>query len=139
MIAAWLVGLVLQAAPVSDLGPLMELAAKAFQDRNFQYLLDPRRSIRLELPDQPAAVSVRGRVAASALASMVRRSEDVALVPVGAAVVAPGHGYLELARHYRIRGTQEEHRQRILLSARLEDGRWQVTEVWVSPADRRGR
>lgn len=136
MIAALLAGLLFQAAPVADLGPLMELAAGAFSARDFRALLDPTRSVRLELPDQPAAVSVRGRVAASALASMVRRTDDLELIRVGAAIVAPGHGYLELARRYRVRGTQEAHGQRILLSARLEEGRWRVTEVWVSPADR---
>ncbi|MCC7133299.1 MAG: hypothetical protein SFV24_07730 [Gemmatimonadales bacterium] len=137
MIRAALLLLFLQAPPqpTADLGRLAESARRAFQQREFNALFDAREPVRLELPNQPASVSVAGRVAAAALSGLVRRTEDVSIDGVGAAVVAEGHGYVELRRVFRAVGTQEPHTQRILVSARLAEGRWRVTEIWVSPAD----
>lgn len=53
---------------------------------------------------------------------------------MGAAVVAPGHGYVELCRRFRVLGTQEDQGQKILISARFDEGRWRVTEVWITPS-----
>ncbi len=138
MIPSAVLLLLLQAAPQpnADLGALSELARRTFQSRDFPGLFDDREPVRLELPNQPASVSVLGRVAAAALAGLVRRTEDVSIEGVGAAVVADGHGYVELRRVFRTVGTQERHAQRILISARLADGRWRVTEIWVAPTDR---
>lgn len=133
-----LIGILIQSPPNpprTDLGLVMETARTAFISREFAPLFDQRRPVRLELPDQPAAVSVRGRVAAAALQSLVRRTEDVGLTTVSAEVVSPGHGYLELIRRYRVAGTQEDHAHRILISVRFEENRWQITEVWVASAD----
>ncbi|MSR03447.1 MAG: hypothetical protein EXR94_12030 [Gemmatimonadetes bacterium] len=55
-----------------DLGQLAVTARSVFEARDFTRLFDDRQPVRLELPSQPAAVSVRGEIAAAALASMVR-------------------------------------------------------------------
>jgi hypothetical protein len=139
MLIGWLVALAFwqpQPASPNDLGALALVARQAFEQRRFERLFDERLLVRLELPDQPSAVSVRGRVAAAALGTLVRRTEDLAITEVMAAVVAPGHGYVELKRRYRVSGTQEEHTQRILISARLDQGQWRLVEIWISSADR---
>jgi len=61
----------------------------------------------------------------------VRRTEEIEVTPVGAAVVATGQGYVELRRRFRAIGVDDEQRQRILITARLDNGRWRVAEVWV--------
>jgi hypothetical protein len=109
-------------------------ARSVFEARDFARLFDDRQSVRLELPSQPTAVSVRGEIAAAALATLVRRTADLRVVTVGSAVVAPGHGYIELRRRFRVLGTQEEQDQKILISARFDEGRWRVMEVWVTPS-----
>ena len=140
ILLAILLGLFLQAPPppqpsiAVDLSGLVDAARRAFVDRRFVGLFDDRAPVRLELPNQPAAVSVQGRVAAAALDALVRRTEDLAVDGAGAAVVAPGHGYVELRRVFRTRGTSERHTQRILISARLEEGRWRIAEIWVAAA-----
>ncbi|MBL8988426.1 MAG: hypothetical protein JNJ80_19295, partial [Gemmatimonadetes bacterium] len=77
MIRAALLLLFLQAPPqpTADLGRLAESARRAFQQREFNALFDAREPVRLELPNQPASVSVAGRVAAAALSGLVRRTE----------------------------------------------------------------
>lgn len=120
----------------SDLGNLMETARAAFERRDFERLIDDRRAVRLKLPDRAAGGLVRGAVASAALQGLGRRTEDVEIVGVGAAVVEQGHGYLELHRSFRLRGTAEVQVHRILISARLEENIWRVTEVWIAPLAR---
>ncbi len=117
----------------SDLGFLMEAARTAFERRDFDQLIDDRRAVRLKLPDRSAGGLVRGAVASAALQGLGRRTEDVEIVGVGAAVVEQGHGYLELRRRFRVHGTAEIQIHRILISARLEENTWRVTEVWIAP------
>ena len=119
-----------------ELGQLASNARSAFETREFSRLFDDRQPVRVELPTLSAAVSVRGEIAAAALASMVRRTADLEFSTVGSAVVAAGHGYVEIRRRFRVLGTQEEQRQKILISAKFEEGRWRVTEVWVTAANR---
>ena len=121
-------------APLQDreLGQLANSVRSALEAREFSRLFDSRRPVRLELPGQPLAVSVRGELAAAALTSMVRRTAELEYGTVGSAVVAAGHGYVEIRRRFRILGTQENRRQKILIGAKFEDGRWRVTEVWVT-------
>lgn len=132
----WLVGLASLLGPAQDqeLGRLAVTVRLGFEARDFARLFDERQPVRLELPSQPAAVSVRGEIAAAALGSMVRRTADIQVITLGSAVVAPGHGYVELRRRFRVLGTQEEQGQKILISARFDEGRWRITEVWVTPA-----
>ncbi|MBX3147147.1 MAG: hypothetical protein KF785_10300 [Gemmatimonadales bacterium] len=117
----------------SDLGHLMETARAAFERRDFDELINSRRAVRLKLPDRAAGGLVRGAVASAALHGLGRRTDDVEIVGVGAAVVEQGHGYLELRRRFRVRGTAEMQTHRILISARWEENSWQVTEVWIAP------
>ena len=136
MIPVWSVLLwgMLQAAPPrpqASLSDLMSLARNAFTTRDFGLLFDERRPVRLELPNQTAAVSVRGRVAAASLASLVRRTQDVDLTAVDSAEVAPGYGYLELLRRYRVMGTDEIQTQRVLISVKREEETWRIVEFWV--------
>jgi len=135
-----LLGALLQPGPVEhDLSALAAATRQAFAERDFSRLFDQGQSVRLELPNHPVAVSVRGPVAAAALRDLVRRTRDLEIMNIGAAVVAPGHGYVELRRRFRVMGTQEEHAQRVLVSASLEAGHWRIAEVWIAPADRRPR
>ncbi len=131
-----LVAVAALAGPIQDpeLGQLAVTARSVFEARDFSRLFDDRQPVRLELPSQPTAMSVRGEIAAAALASLVRRTADIRVVTVGSAVVAPGHGYVELRRRFRVIGTQEEQGQKILISARFDEGRWRVTEVWITPS-----
>lgn len=133
-----LAALLTMAPPLQEreLGQLANFAREVFATRQFARLFGDRLPVRLELPSQPSAVSVRGEIAAAALASMVRRTADLESATIGSAMVAPGHGYVEIRRRFRVLGTQEEQRQRILISAKFEDGRWRVTEVWVTPSIR---
>ncbi len=132
----WLVGLLAAVPPAQDreLGQLANRVRIAFESREFSRLFEDLRPIHLELPNQLAAVSVRGEIAAAALASLVRRTADLELVTVGAAVVAPGHGYIEIRRRFVALGTQQEQHQKILISARLDGTSWRVTEVWITAA-----
>ncbi len=117
----------------SDLGRLMETARAAFERRAFDELIDDRRAVRLKLPDRSAGGLVRGAVASAALQGLARRTDDVEIVGVGAAVVEQGHGYLELRRRFQVHGTSEIQTHRILISARWEENTWRVTEVWIAP------
>lgn len=134
MIRLGLAALVAMTVPIQEkeLGQLANVAREIFETRDFGRLFGSRQPVRLELPSQPSAVSVRGEIAAATLASMVRRTADLEFSTIGSAVVVPGHGYIEIRRRFRVLGTQEDQRQRILIGARYEEGRWRVTEVWVT-------
>ncbi len=67
---------------------------------------------------------------------MVRRTADLEISVVASAVVATGLGYVEIRRRFRALGTQEDQRQRILISAKFEGGRWPAIEVWVTASNR---
>ncbi|MGE0440980.1 MAG: hypothetical protein AB7S39_10875 [Gemmatimonadales bacterium] len=130
----WLLWLLQPATVATDLGPTAERVQAALESRRFGDLLGDR-PVRLELPNDAGAVTLRGGAAAAALAGVFRRTEDVVLERRGAAVVAPGQGYLEIRRRFRVHGTQEEQVQRILVAVALVDGAWRVGEIWISPPE----
>ncbi len=115
-----------------DLGTLAEITRTAFVRRDFSRLLGDRPSVRLELPDGNPSAAVTGRVAAASLGALFRRTNERGLELVGAALADDQHGYIELRRRYSVARTQDALAQRVLISARLEDGAWRVVEVWVS-------
>lgn len=126
----WL--LAAQAHPTApELGPAAEAARKAFEEHDFSRLFRGRRPVRLRLPSQRAGVPVSGRVAAASLNAFVRRFEERAMTVLGAAIITERLGYVELERRFRLVGVAEEQSQRVLLSVRLEEGEWQVAELWV--------
>lgn len=121
-----------RAAGPAELGTLAEAARASFARRDFASLLGDRPSVRLELPDGNVSTAVTGRVAAASLGALLRRTEDLRLELVGAALADEQHGYIEIRRRYAVARTQDALTQRILISARLEEGAWRVVEVWVA-------
>lgn len=129
---AILVAVGLAGQPDSGLASVIALAQDAFRRRDFHLLLDPRLPVRVELPSLPAAAPLRGGAAAAALQSILRRTEDVEIWPLGSGEIERGSAYVELRRRFRAAGTNRDKLQRILLSVRLVDGRWRVVEILLS-------
>ncbi len=125
--------LALAAAPgrQSDLAGLAEEVRQAFLHHTFSEVLSDAQDVRLRLPGQPVGSGVRGDVAAAALDAYTRRHRELEVDVLGAAVVAPGHGYVELRRRFRTVAVDQEQVQRILLSGRLVNDRWRVVELWI--------
>lgn len=125
-------------APTAGQAPaLASLAAsarEAFLNQRFESLFDPRQTVRLELPRRPVGPMVRGSAAAAALLDFTRRTLDREVVIAQAEAVAAGHGLIELVRRYRLTGTGQQQRDRVLLSAVLERGTWRIAEVMVVDA-----
>jgi hypothetical protein len=117
-----------------DLGSLASKARQAFASHEFASLLRDSPSVRLRLPDGSLGVVVRGLIAAAALETFTRRQEELEIAIQGAAPVEPRQGYVELRRRFRSAGVADEQVQRVLLSVRLVEDRWQIVEIWVVEA-----
>jgi len=115
----------------SDLAALAQEVRQAFLHHTFASVLSDALDVRLRLPGQPLGAGVRGDVAAAALAAYTRRHVELGIDVLGAAVVAPGHGYVELKRRFRTVAVDQEQVQRVLVSGRLVGGRWRVVELWI--------
>ncbi len=120
--------------PTPELTPVAAAAREAFTTRDFTRLLEPRRSVRLALPGRPALPVIGGAAAAATLQAFTRRTEDREVTLVRSALVEARYGYIELTRIFRVLGTQQWQRDRILLSAVLDGGRWRVAEVLIVAA-----
>lgn len=115
----------------TSLARLAESAARAFRQRSFGQVLDPRRSVRLELPERPSGSLVRGAAAAGILTDVARRALDREVTVARIEVAESRHGLIELERHHRLAGTLQRHRDRVLLAALLEPAGWRIVEVLV--------
>ena len=134
LVVSLLVGARAAQTPEAGLRSLATVAQRAFEDRRFGSLFEIRQTVRLELPHSPAGPMVRGPAAAAALTDFTRRSLDRRVEVVAATLVEARHGYIELVRRHRLAGTGELLRDRILVSAVLEQGRWRVSELMVIEA-----
>ena len=117
----------------AELAALAHVTSRAFASHDFRAMFDERLMFRLDLPGQGTS-SVQGALAATTLAEFVRRTAEIEVFLLGSAVVDVGQGYIELRRRFHLIGVQHEQTQRILISARLERGRWRVAEVSVMEA-----
>jgi hypothetical protein len=133
LVAAVLVAAGSATAQDPDLGPVAELARKAFLEHRFDRLFEDGTSVRLRLPDQPGGPPVGRSVAVAALEVFARGFAEIDVAVLGAAVLEDRLGYVELRRRFRLNGVGEEQDQRILLSVRFGDSAWRVVEVWISP------
>ena len=130
--AALLASLLIGPAP--DAPELTQVAwriRQAFLQHDFAAMLASVPTVRLRLPDEPVGSGLRGDVAAAVLRRFTRREVELAVEVAGAAVVAPGEGYVELRRRFRAALVDQEQAQQVLVSARLTADRWQIVELWI--------
>ncbi len=121
-------------AQAAGLDSIANRAREAFLSRDFSRLLNARETVRLALPRHPVMPVVRGAAAGAILESHASRTEDQDVSVVRSALVEGRHGYVELSRRFRVIGTQEPQRDRVLLSAVLRSGTWQITEILIVEA-----
>ena len=88
-------------------------------------------AILLQLPGAEPAPAVDRAQAAALLRDYLAGTVEMALSVRAAREVDPGVGYVELARRYRVAGTQEVRAQRVLLGYRRAGARWELAEVRV--------
>jgi hypothetical protein len=132
--AAMVIIMVVAGPQPPSLDGLASGARQAFLSRDFGRLIETRAVVRLALPRHPVMPVVRGAAAAAILGAHASRTTDEDVSIVRSAVVEGRHGYVELSRRFRLVGTQQLQRARVLLGAVLRDGAWQVTDVLVVEA-----
>jgi hypothetical protein len=127
--AAFAAVLLQTAVPAFDRIPAETRNAFARQD--FRTLFEESPGVLLQLPGEPMNPRLRAVAAGAVLRAYLRRARTLNLAVESARVVAERSGYVELARRYRRPGVTEDRRERILVSLRVVNGTWRVTEVLV--------
>lgn len=111
---------------------VVEAAREAWARQDAPGIVASGRQMLVQLPGGEGQVAVGRDQAARLVAALLRRSEGVAVRLVSSREVGPGQGYAELRREYRVAGTGELLRQRILLAFRREvRGGWELVELRV--------
>lgn len=134
----WLLALVLvTVAPAASWAQSdsLEVAAaaarRAWSAQDPVALLADSPRIVVQLPGADPSQALGRDQAAALLRDYFGRNEEVAVVLRSAREVEAGRGYVELAREYRVAGTQEVRGQTLLLSYRLGRQGWVLTEIRV--------
>ena len=110
-----------------------ENARVAWQRHDTKGLMAPAvRGVLLQLPGADPSAPVSQAQGAALLREYVVGAEEVATQVRAARVVAPGRGYVELVRRYRVAGTEEVRRESVLLAYRQEGERWILAELRVT-------
>ncbi len=107
------------------------VASQAWQAHDIRLLVKGSNGVQVNLPGAEPSVALAEAQAIATLRTFVSRTEELRVTVTAARAVGAGHAYVELGRSYRVRGTQEDLSQRVLLGYRLVNRRWVLTEVRV--------
>lgn len=125
------------AAPVAagaqsdSLGTAADAARRAWSAQDPMALLAESPRVVVQLPGTDPAQALGRDQAAALLRDYFGRNEEVEVTLRAVREVEPGRGYVELARRYRVAGTEEIRGQMLLLSYRLGRQGWALAEIRV--------
>lgn len=124
------------AAPLQGQEPPLEAVAREaaahWQRHDAQALVSGSPQLIVQLPDTDPSAPVSRDQAAELLRGFFRRSTEVETRVVNLREMAGGRGFAELERAFRVAGTQDVRRQRILLSYRRGGQGWTLMELRVT-------
>jgi len=87
--------------------------------------------ILVQLPGAEPAPAVHRSQAAALLRGFLAGGSELQVTVRSTREIEPGVGYVELARRFRVGGTQEVRSQRVLLGYRRGGTRWELAELRV--------
>jgi hypothetical protein len=122
-----------QAVAQQGFAEVVEAARRAWAAQDPAGVVGQGGRVLLQLPGTESRSAVGREQAVRLLEGFVRRAEEVEVRVVSFREVGQGQGYAELLRLYRVRGTSETQRQRVLLAFRRspDGGRWGLVELRV--------
>lgn len=123
---------VVSAAAQDALDHAVERARRAWGGHDAETLLATSDTVRLQIPDA-ASNALRPGQAARLLQRYWATAEERSFDLVELRRLADDHAYAEMARHYVVRGTDEERRETVFLGFRRTEGVWRLREVRVTP------
>ena len=118
-------------AQESDLERAAERARRAWFAHDVGALVAESPRIVIQLPGAEPSVALGPDQAAALLSSFLDSGQEVETVIQAAREVAPGRGYVELQRSFRVAGTQNIRIQVLLLGYRRIRGGWSLVEFRV--------
>jgi len=122
-----------QAVAQQEFAAVVEAARRAWLAQDPAGVVGQGSRVLLQLPGAESRSAVGREQAVRLLEGFVRRAEEVEVRVLSHREVGRGQGYAELLRLYRVRGTREVLRQRVLLAYRqgADGGRWGLVELRV--------
>lgn len=117
-----------------DLSQVAEQARAAWHQHQTKTLMAPAaRGIQLQLPGADPSAPVSRAQGSALLSEYLAGSEEVATSVRAARVVSQGRGFVELARSYRVAGTDEVRQGHVLLGYSQDSDGWVLVELRVIP------
>jgi len=128
IVATWAV----PASAQESLARVAEAAQGALERHEPAMLIGRSPRLLVQLPAADPSAQVDRAQAVALLQGFLRGTEEVETLIRAARAVAPERGYVELARRFRVVGTAEIRRQKVLLSYRRRGEGWELVELRVS-------
>ncbi len=119
-------------AQTPSLRPAAEAARQHWLHQDPEQLVQGSQGLRLQLPGADPSGTLDRRQAAALLRDFVQNTEEVGVDIQDARQVGDDRGFVELLRHYRVKGTQEIKEQSLFLSYAREGEGWMLTELRVA-------
>ena len=118
-------------AQLSPLPDAAEAVRRAWLAHDVSAVVASGAEILVQLPGAEPAPAVHRSQAAALLRGFLAGGAELQVTVRSAREIEPGVGYVELARRFRVAGTQEVRSQRVLLGYRRGGGRWELAELRV--------
>ena len=119
-------------AQTGSLTGAAERARRAWFSHDPAALFSSSPRVLIQLPGADPSAPVSRAQAAALLRDYVRDAEELETSVRTAREAGEGRGYVELARRYRVSGTQAVRTQALLLSYQLAGDSWVLVELRIS-------